>query len=188
MELEWMARAYMADDPVPFVSMDKPDFSKEALDKDWPWKEWPYRATRNRRMRDGSLQAVEVDVHPHPLCQAVLEQLREAECVQSGDRCRPIFNERDIVFANNLVLDVTYDAILTHRELVQGGGRIERVLTRTGVVPESEDELVRVFPDVFKSPVTARRDVQAWLELKRHFPNSVTAQVVGGSRNPEVCD
>src|SRR3954451_23465221 len=146
--------------------------NKPELPDDWPWKEWPYRATRMRRMRDGSLQAVEVDVHPHPVCQAVLEQIREAECIQSGDRCRPIFNERQIVFANNLVLDVTYDEVLAHRELVQGGGRIERILAQTGVVPESRDELVRMFPDIFKATTTAQRDVQAWLEKRDHFPNS----------------
>jgi hypothetical protein len=169
MELEWMARAYMADDPALFVSMDNPDLSNEAADKIWPWTE-----RRNRRMRDGSLQSVEVDIHPDPRVQTVLEQIREAECIQSGDRCRPIFDEREIVFANNLVLDVTYDEILTHRELVQGGGRIERVLARTGVIPETRDELVRVYPDIFTSLSTAQRDVGAWLEKRYQNPNRIS--------------
>jgi hypothetical protein len=167
-DLEMTARAYLARDPAPFTSMAGP------MPADWPCKQWPYRATRMRRMRDGSLQAVEVDVHPDPRVQEVFEQFREAEAIQAVDRVRPVFNHREVLALNELVLDLTYDKILTHRELVQGGGRIERILERTGVVPESKDELVRVFPDVFTSSSTALRDIQAWLEKRVQNPKSTT--------------
>jgi hypothetical protein len=69
---------------------------------------------------------------------------------------------------------LTYDKILTHRELVQGGGRIERILEQIGVLPESKDELVRVFPDVFTSSSTALRDIQAWLEKRVQNANRIS--------------
>ena len=104
--VEMIARAFMATDPMPFVSMARPD-----LPADWPYKPWPYRASRMRRMRDGTLQAVVVDVHPDPRVQRVLEQVREAEVIQGIDRVRPVFHRRDIVVLNHLVLDLTYDEI-----------------------------------------------------------------------------
>ena len=42
-------------------------------------------------MRDPAAVSVEtVEVHPDPLAQAILEQVREAECVQTLDRVRAI--------------------------------------------------------------------------------------------------
>ena len=58
-------------------------------------------ATHGRRL----LSPVEVPVHPDPRCQRVLEQVREAEVVQAGDRVRPVFNQRDMTFLNSLALD-----------------------------------------------------------------------------------
>jgi Asp-tRNA(Asn)/Glu-tRNA(Gln) amidotransferase A subunit family amidase len=147
----------MATDPAPFVSMARPD-----LPEDWPYKQWPYRATRMRRMRDGMLQPIEVDVHPDPRVQRVLEQIREAEATQGIDRVRPVFHRCDIVALNNLVLDLTYDATLSHRDLVAGGDRITRALERAGVLPETPDDLVLAYPDLFASASTARRDIREW--------------------------
>ena len=163
---EMIARAFMATDPTPFVSMARPD-----LPADWPYKQWPYRASRMRRMRDGTLQAVEVDVHPDPRVQRILEQVREAEVIQGIDRVRPVFNRRDIVALNNLVLDLTYDEICPHRELVQGGDRIALALERAGVLPETASELARAFPDLFGSEGTAARDLRAWRQKRSQIPN-----------------
>ena len=59
--------------------------------------------SRVRRMRDGSKEVETVDVHPDPRCQAVLEQIREAEIVQAVDRVRPIFNRRTVYLLTDIV-------------------------------------------------------------------------------------
>jgi hypothetical protein len=69
---EAIARAFMATDPVPFVSMDEP------APKGWRYaNRWPYRATRMRRFEGDRLSPVAVPVHPDPRVQAVLEVIRE---------------------------------------------------------------------------------------------------------------
>jgi hypothetical protein len=90
-DVEATARAFLATDPAPFVSMTRMD----DLPKDWHRKhQWPYAVTRMRRMRDGSLDPTEVPVHPNPKVQAVLEITREDELIQAVDRLRSIWNRR----------------------------------------------------------------------------------------------
>lgn len=156
-ELETLARAYMATDPVPFVSMDGP-LAPE--DVGWECQQWPFVATHMRRMRDGSLSPIVVPVHPDPRCQRVLEQIREAECVQAADRVRPIFNRRDLTFMNSLCLDVTYDVIRTHRELVAGGNPLERAFAMTGLLPLNAEDLFRASPGCFQSVRAASRALE----------------------------
>jgi hypothetical protein len=141
--LEEIARAFLADDPQPFISY------AGAPPEDWPWKHWPYKASRGRRMRDGSTQIVEVEVHPDPRVQDLLEQIREREVEQLIDRTRPIFNRRTITVMNNLALDVTYDRVLTHAYLVAGGSPLELALAETGILPRNAADLHRFHPTRF---------------------------------------
>jgi hypothetical protein len=151
-DLEDIARAFMADDPLPFVSMD------QSAPPDWPYRFWPYKATRMRRMRDGTLSSVEVEVHPDPRCQRVLEQIREAEVVQMIDRVRSIFNlGRAGVLMNSLCLDVTYDEIRSHRELVRGGNPLERAWHATGILPLGARYLHMAHPGLFPTEKAAAK-------------------------------
>lgn len=151
-DLEALARCYMADDDEPFVSSDVP------MPDDWPYLDrgWPYYASRMRRMRDGRLEPVEVAVHPDPRCQRVLEQVREAEIVQGVDRTRAVFNRRQFVMMTNLVLDLTYDRVLNHAELVAGGSRWERAWAALGVIPLGKRDLHVLHPAVFSSQSVAK--------------------------------
>ena len=158
-ELEDAARAFMVDDPVPFVSMDHPN------PPGWRKGQWPYVATRMRRMRDG-LSPVTVEVHPDP-------QIREAEAVQAGDRPRPVFNQRHLVVLNNLVLDVTYDEIRTHRELVAGGNRIELSARKFGVLPLGARDLHRLDPGEFTTLKAAEH------ALAKYPPNAKSLTFCG---------
>jgi hypothetical protein len=155
-DAEQIAGAFYATDPEPILRINTDD-----VPDDWPYKPWPCRATRLRRMRDGRLQAVQVDVHPDPRVQRIVEQVREAGAIQNLDRVRPIYNRRELVAMNELVLDLTYDRIYRHRELVEGGNRIERALAIHGVLPLSPSLLAEHFPEM-GSESTARRAVRAW--------------------------
>jgi hypothetical protein len=167
-EAELIAGAFYATDPEPILRMPAP----EELPKDWPYKPWPCRASRLRRMRDGRFQIVHVDVHPDPRVQRIVEQIREAGALQNLDRVRPIYNHRTLVPMNELVLDLTYDRVLRHRDLVVGGTRIERILKRTdGVLPMSPAVLFGLFPDLAGSETTAERALRAWRHEWRHIPN-----------------
>lgn len=111
-------------------------------------------------MRSGEVRPVEVEVHPDPRCQELLEQIREAEIVQAADRVRPIFNERSIVLLNELALDVTYDRIVTHKELAMDGSRFEQAAARGVALPLSATELARCFPDLWPSADAVKKDLQ----------------------------
>ncbi len=153
--VEDIARAFMASDPEPFVSF------AASPPADWQWQTWPYRATRGRRMRDGTVQPVEVEVHPDPRCQAVLEQVREAEILQTADRVRPVFNRRTIVLMNEMVLDLTYDRVLTHADLVAGGTWWERAWAANGILPLGAADLYRLHPGLFGSEAAAKEALRA---------------------------
>jgi hypothetical protein len=141
--IEDMARPFTVADPEPFQAFGG-----------------YVRQTRGRRMRSGEVRPVEVEIHPDPRCQELLEQIREAEIVQAADRVRPIFNERSIVLLNELALDVTYDRIGTHKELVMGGNRFEQAAARGAAVPLSASELARCFPDLWPSTGAVTGDFQ----------------------------
>ena len=102
--IEALTRPFCADDPAPFL----------------PVGEYVLQ-TRGRRMRDPeAFNLIEVQVHFDARCQAVLEQIREAEMVQAIDRVRPVFNRRKIFVLNNLPLDLTVDRAMTWPELRPG--------------------------------------------------------------------
>jgi hypothetical protein len=164
-DLEDIARAFIADDPQPFVSMDAP------APPNWGYRYWPYKATQMRRMRDGSLSPVEVEVHPDPRCQRVLEQIREAELVQGIDRVRPIFNIREGVLMNELCLDVTYDEICTHRELLRGGNPLQRAYLASGILPLGAKYLHAAHPGQFPTEKAAAR-------MLEKYPPNVNRNVI----------
>ena len=135
--LEGIARAFLTRDPKPLI----PLLGHDPEDGDAAPKYGWCKVTRMRRMRDGSLSPVEVEVHPDPRVQMVFEQMRESELIQGIDRVRPIFNRRWIALLNNLCLDVTYDRVLTHREMVAGGSRMEIAYQATGILPMGARDL-----------------------------------------------
>jgi hypothetical protein len=149
-DVEALARAFLASDPVPFVSMD------HAAPAGWRYEhQWPYRATRMRRMRDGSTSAVEVPVHPDPRVQDVLELIREDELLQAIDRPRPVWHPRQYALLNDLCLDVTYDEVHSHRHLVAGGNPVQRAVLATGIVPHTPADLHRAHPTIFRTAKAA---------------------------------
>jgi hypothetical protein len=138
--IETLTRPFTAADPEPFL----------------PAGEYVVQS-RGRRMRDGGPNVVEVQVHPDPRCQAMLEQVREAELVQAVDRVRPVFNRRKIFVLNNLPLDLTVDHAMPWPALRPG--KFVHAFARHGVLPLSAGDLANAFPDLWRSENTAKSDL-----------------------------
>ena len=165
-DIELIAGAFCARDPMPIVSMAA---RPEPEDK-WPDWPWPYRVTRLRRFTDGKLQIVHEDCHPDPRVDRIFRQITDANIMQNLDRVRPIYNHRVQVALNERVLDLTYTRVSRHREMVEGGSRIDRILKRTdGVLPMTPATLSALFPEA-GSVSTARRAIRAWRKWG-HGPN-----------------
>jgi hypothetical protein len=98
---------------------------------------------RGRRMRNGGANVTEVQVHSDPRCQALLEQVREAEIAQAVDRVRPVFNRRRIIVLTNVALDLTIDHALTWPELRPG--KFAHAFAQHRVLPLSAGDLCRAF-------------------------------------------
>ena len=110
------------------------------------------RPTHARTVR---ANVVEVQVHPDTRCQAMLEQIREAEIAQAIDRVRPVFNRRRIIVLTNFALDLTVDHALTWPELRPG--KFAHAFARHGVLPLSAGDLCRCFPDLWQVENAAER-------------------------------
>jgi hypothetical protein len=104
--------------------------------------------SRGRRIRNGGPNVVEVQVHPDHRCQAMLEQIREAEIVQAVDRVRPVFKRRRIIVLTSLALDITVDRAVPWTELRPD--KFAHAFARHGVLPLSAPDLVKAFPDLWR--------------------------------------
>jgi hypothetical protein len=138
--IEALTRPFCATDPEPFI----------------PIGEYVPQC-RGRRMRNGGANVVVMRVHPDPRCQAMLEQVREAEIAQAVDRVRPVFNRRRIVVLTNVALDLTVDHALTWPELRPG--KFAYAFAQHGVLPLSAGDLCRGFPSLWPSENTAKSDL-----------------------------
>lgn len=131
--------------------------------------------SRGLRMRRGGSNVVEVAVHPDPRCQAMLEQVREAEIVQAIDRVRPVHNRRRIIVLTNIPLDLTVDCTLTWPELRPG--KLAYAFARHGVLPMSPKDLCRRFPDLWRLENTAKVELNRagfyTMEKGVQFPNNI---------------
>ena len=111
LEIEALGRALYYDRLEPLILLQTDQDERRLL-----WSE-----RRGYRMRGGRAD-VEVETHPDPEMQALLEQLREAEMVQAVDRLRLIHNDtpKRVVIVSNLVLDLTAEPKLREAEWLQG--------------------------------------------------------------------
>lgn len=118
---------------------------------------------RGYRMTDGSRFGVMVPCHPDPFVQALLEQTREAEIIQAVDRLRLRWNEEPklVVILTEIPVDITVDALVPYRDLVQGGGPFDKAAAALGgLLPADPKYLSRRFPEYWKSDTAARRALQ----------------------------
>ena len=107
-------------------------------------------------MRDGSVKAVQVEVHPDPRVDAILRQVRDAEIAQGVDRVRPMFcaAPRVVFILGKVVADVTVDAVVSWSEF-KAMGRIWRALA-AGPLPLSQAGAVAMHPDIWTKGSASR--------------------------------
>jgi hypothetical protein len=122
-------------------------------------------AYRPYRMRDGSVQKAEVQVHPDPRGQALLERGRESEMIQALDRARLIHHEgppKPVFILCSIPLPgVEVDRLVTWKELV-GPEWLHRCVDAVAAggknaLPLSAAWLATRFPEEFRSPKAAER-------------------------------
>jgi hypothetical protein len=161
--VERIARAYAAQDPAPFESLD-PKVPKypapfESLDPKVP--KYPEQE-RGIRTRDGSGRAIAVAYHPNAWADRVLRQIRDAEIEQAIDRIRPIFKDGpvEIVVMSPVALNLTVDHVTEWKDYRKGGSRVERALDQARVIPLSAREAARLLPDIWGGEKTARDDFE----------------------------
>ncbi len=116
---------------------------------------------RGVRLRNGSAHPLSVQVHPDFWAQRVLEQMREREIEQTLDRLRLIHNPiaKEIHLLSPVVIDATVDQIKSSHDYLAGMTRIEKAIYNYRFVPLSGREATRIFPDIWASEATARRDL-----------------------------
>ena len=125
--------------------------------------------SRGRRIRNGGPNVVEVQVHPDHRCQAMLEQIREAEIVQAVDRVRPVFNRRRIIVLTSLALDITVDRAVPWTDLRPD--KFAHAFARHGALPLSAPDLVKAFPDLWPTPKEAENALSYWVKNTLKTPN-----------------
>ena len=150
--IEALTRPFCATDPEPFI----------------PIGEYVPQS-RGRRMRNGGPNVAEVQVHPDPRCQAMLEQVREAEIAQAVDRVRPVFNRRRIIVLTKSALDLTVDRALTWPELRPG--KFAYAFARHGVLPLSAGDLPRRSPTYGRTEGRGKALSQWLVENYPKIPN-----------------
>lgn len=120
------------------------------------------KALRGYRLKDGRRLGVEVDIHPDPRVQGVLELKRERESAQAIDRIRLVHADspKTVWILCNVPLDIDVDRLVSWRELVGGGCRLDQALRRNGwALPLVPACLSRNWPDLFRSAKAAEIEI-----------------------------
>ena len=116
---------------------------------------WYAPEMRGARMPDGTGRAVQCDVHPDPLCEAIRWQICEAEVVQAIGRARGVNRTADdpvdIDILANFVLP---DELAELKNWREPSTLYEAALE--GVVLTSPVDMVRAYPDVWPNETGGR--------------------------------
>lgn len=119
-------------------------------------------------------RGVMTPVHPDPLVQALLEQVREGETMQAIGRARAVHGRAHpvhIYLVSSIPVDVTVDRFLTLDELAAGGSKLELLADRfNGVIPLSPAWLAESAPDFFANERQAKNWIaRNWTQLANNI-------------------
>ncbi len=176
---EDIARAIYAADPEPLKFLGGDAGSGG-------WK----KERRGYAVKSGAA-SVDVDVHPDPRVQALVEIGREAETAQAIDRLRLVFRDFPgrVLLLSSLVVDVEVDKLATWAEIAAGDDPIEVALDRQdGILPLSAAWLHGTMPDIFTSERSAERAAAEVINRQKRNKESYIADLavyrLQGQRKP----
>ena len=105
------------------------------------------------RIKNGSEYMVKVAYHEDPLCNSILQQIRDAELMQAIGRIRPVHRQKTcrILIITNTPL--AYRGLVVDSLVDMDGLTINKwqLMGMSGVVPFSAEGMVRAFPDLWTS-------------------------------------
>ncbi|OGS08273.1 MAG: hypothetical protein A2270_10605 [Elusimicrobia bacterium RIFOXYA12_FULL_51_18] len=160
--VEAMARSVWDDDPIP---LNLPgEYSK---------------APRGYRMRGGTKLGVEVDIHPDPRVQRVLELKRERESLQAIDRIRLIHPDsmKDVYILCKVPLDIDVDRLSGFAELLNSdGSKLEQAYRRGRCgLPLAAGRISNLWPDLYPSESAAK--TSTFRELKDNVSDGCKKEI-----------
>jgi len=111
------------------------------------------------RARNGAGGVISTTCHPDPLCNAVLNQIRESEVEQAIQRARPVRRTADnrvkIDIVSNCVLDVTVDETIGFDEWLAEADPVSLMIAR-GFLPNSWQGVAAALPDLYETGNAAK--------------------------------
>jgi hypothetical protein len=123
---------------------------------------------RGYRTRAGYMVGVNVEVHPDPRVQILLELIREAETLQGIDRLRLVHIKKPkrVFLLSNLVLDLTVDNLFSWDEMIEGTTKLNDAWNELdGVLPLSVKWLSDKFPSLFSTEDIAKSYLKPLCQL-----------------------
>ena len=128
------------------------------------------------RMRDGEQVGVMGRYHTDERVQAIMELAREDESIQAIDRIRLIYGElKHVYIVCNLPLDITVDRLVTMREFLGEGDKLERTVQKCQVLILNPPWLHKHFPDVFETAEIAKKFIYRTL---KNVPTSINNYLI----------
>ena len=142
---------------------------------DWMLKTLPTQP-RMYSTTTGYKKVVDVQVHPDPKVQNLLELVRECETIQAIDRIRLVWGVmRDVYILSNLVLPIPVTHLVTWNDCIRGTTKLREALEACdGVLPITAEWLAESLPFIF-SKRTARDLVKSYRADKTAIENDLFA-------------
>ena len=119
---------------------------------------WYPQKRRGIRLRDGSGVAVIGDEHPDPLCEAVRQQICEAELVQAIGRARGVNRDASSPLDIDLLFDVVLPITIDDQDIWQRPSLFISTAI-DGVMLTSKADLMKIWPHLFTDKNVADRAI-----------------------------
>jgi len=150
--LERLARGFYWDDPEPLITLG----TSNLLNKDG-----------GLRLRDGRGRRVQVEYHPDPRTNDLLDSVQRCELEQAIHRLRGIRrnegNQAHVYILTDVPLDIDIDHLTTWDEMVSLADPVEVMLAR-GLLPLSWSGVATLMPELFETPSAAK------MRFRKHDP------------------
>jgi hypothetical protein len=117
-----------------------------------------------RRYGPGEVWSAPFDYHPDRRIQPLLELIRERQIVQAVDRLRLVHRREPataIILCNLPLPGLVPDKLASASDILDGGSRFERALTRKGFLTSNPWVLAACYPDLWPTPKAAEHDIRA---------------------------